>query len=658
MSAHRKILPLLLIVALAVSALSARKEKATAGNADERQRALQALSRLTFGARPGDVERVMSIGVDNWIEQQLHPEKISDAALDQRLAGLRTLKMSTQAMLEEFPPQPVIKAVIDGRMPMPSDPFRRAIYQAQIEQYRLRQENKAAQQEDQATPQVQRESRREARIQAQETAARIMALPPDKRMPEILNLGPQARRVLATGLDPADRLKLLDALTPEQRETLLALVNPALVVSSELQEGKLLRAIYSERQLEEVMTDFWFNHFNVFIGKGADRYLITSYERDVIRPHALGKFKDLLLASARSPAMLFYLDNWMSVGPNSDAATGVRRVERAPRRPFGRRRFPPRPRAQRQPGAQNAVRRGLNENYARELLELHTVGVDGGYTQHDVTEVARILTGWTIRQPRMAAEFGFNERMHEPGDKVVMGHRFKNHGEGEGKQLLEFLARQPATARFISRQLAQRFVSDDPPPALIARMADAYRKSDGDIREVLRTLFRSPEFWVPESYRAKVKTPLEFVTSALRAGGANTEDPLALAQALNRMGMPLYGAQQPNGYSTSASTWVNSAALLDRLNFALALAAGRLPGISFDVQQVLGSGAAPAEGERALAMLEQVLLGGGVSSQTHETIMKQLAQQQSSRPAPDGAASVNVNLIAGLLLGSPEFQRR
>ncbi len=663
--ARRKLPALLLIIALAVSASFAKKDKTKPGaTATERQRAIHALNRLTFGPRPGDVARVMQVGVDKWIDEQLHPEKITDAALEQRLAGLRTLKMSTQTMLEDFPPQPVIKAVAEGREPMPGDPVKRAIYDAQLEQYRLRQEKKAAEQDDQAAPDMQqRETRREARSQAEESAERIAALPPDKRMGEILKLGPEERRALAAGLDPAARLKFLDALMPEQRETVMALVNPAAVVSSELQEGKLLRAIYSERQLEEVMTDFWFNHFNVFIGKSADRYLITSYERDVIRPHAMGKFKDLLLATAKSPAMLFYLDNWMSVGPASEAATGVPRVQRPPRARMGRRRFPvympPPPRTQRQRRpAQKAQRRGLNENYARELMELHTVGVNGGYTQHDVTEVARILTGWTIKQPRLGGVFDFNERMHEPGDKFVMGHKFKNKGEDEGKQLLEWLARQPATARFISTKLAQRFVSDDPPPALIDHMAAAFKKSDGDIREVLRTLFRSPEFWGAEAYRAKVKTPLEFVVSAVRASGTEAGDPLALVQVLNRMGMPLYGAQQPNGYAMKADTWVNSAALLNRMNFALALAAGRLPGMSIDVQQALAS-QVPDDAEGALDALEKALLAGDISRQTHDTILKQLADPQvTGRVLDDGPRPANAKIIAGLLLGSPEFQRR
>ncbi len=348
------------------------------------------------------------------------------------------------------------------------------------------------------------------------------------------------------------------------------------------------------------MTDFWFNHFNVFIGKGADRYLLTSYERDVIRPHALGKFEDLLVATAQSPAMLFYLDNWLSVGPHSDFALGI------PPRPVyaSRRRFPPQ-----RPPRPKANRSGLNENYGRELMELHTLGVNGGYTQKDVTEVARVFTGWTLKQPREGGGFYFDERKHEPGAKVVLGHRIKTVGEKEGREVLHLLARNPATAKFICTKLAVRFVSDNPPPALVDRMAQTFLKKDGDIREVLKTMLQSPEFWAPDAYRAKVKTPLEFVVSAVRASGADVADATPLARELQIMGMPLYGAQPPTGYSMKADTWVNSSALLDRMNFALALTGGKVKGIQ--VEGNLGETAAEsADPQQTLAALESALAGG------------------------------------------------
>ena len=299
----------------------------------------------------------------------------------------------------------------------------------------------------------------------------LLDLPPDERMKAILKMSPEEQRAIETSLKGDKGNEFMEGMKPQQRETLMALNNPQQVVTSELVQSKLLRAIYSDRQLEEVMTDFWFNHFNVFIGKGADRYLLTSYERDVIRPHAMGKFEDLLVATAHSPAMLFYLDNWLSVGPNSDFANGI------PKRNNNYNwRRPPRQRRPPQVKQAKGKRSGLNENYGRELMELHTLGVNGGYTQKDVTEVARVLTGWTLKQPRQGGGFTFEERMHEPGEKHVLGHRIKSNGEKEGREVLHILARHPATARFISTKLAMRFVSDNPPPALIDRMAQTFLK--------------------------------------------------------------------------------------------------------------------------------------------------------------------------------------
>jgi len=423
------------------------------------------------------------------------------------------------------------------------------------------------------------------------------------------------------------------------------------VVGGELSQAKLLRAIYSDRQLEEVMTDFWYNHFNVFIGKGPDRYMINAYERDVIRPHALGKFKDLLEATAKSPAMLFYLDNWQSVGPDSELALY------GPGRPFRRRgRFAPPPR----PRPQQAKNRpsGLNENYAREIIELHTLVVDGGYTQKDVTELAKVLTGWSIEQPQMGGSFRFNERAHEPGSKYVLGHKIGQHGEKEGEEMLEVLARHPSTAKFISRKLAMRFVSDNPPQSLINRMAETFQKKDGDIREVLRTMFHSPEFWAADAYRAKMKTPFEFVASAARVSGADIKDALPLVATLNRMGMPLYGMKPPTGYSMKAEAWVNSSALLARMNFALQLGSGRLQGSSLDPQALM-HGPLPADADGALSALEQGLLAGDISPQTHAVLEKQLKDPQiAQRRLDDPAQKPNYGAIAGLIMGSPEFQRR
>jgi uncharacterized protein (DUF1800 family) len=634
------------------------KKDSAAVQMDEQKRALHALNRLAFGPRPGDVERVTAMGVDKWIDQQLHPDKIDDHALDARLAPFRTLHMDTHELVENFPTPQVIKAIADGKQSLPSDPAERAVYEAQLQRYQEKQERKqetpAA---DPATtagkPQLSDEEqarRREDRLYADLRTEDLLDLPPDQRMKAILKMSPADQRALETSLKGDKRDEFMDGMKPQQRETLMALNNPQQVVTSELVQGKLLRAIYSDRQLEEVMTDFWFNHFNVFIGKGADRYLLTSYERDVIRPHALGKFEDLLVATAQSPAMLFYLDNWLSVGPNSDFANGI------PKRPNNYNwRRPPRQRRPPQVKQAKGKRSGLNENYGRELMELHTLGVNGGYTQKDVTEVARVLTGWTLKQPKEGGGFTFEERMHEPGDKFVLGHRIKPSGEKEGREVLHILARHPSTAKFISTKLAMRFVSDNPPRTLVDRMTQAFLKKNGDIREVLKTMLQSPEFWAPDSYRAKVKTPLEFVVSAVRASGAEVSDALPLARQLQTMGMQLYGMQPPTGYSMKADAWVNSSALLGRMNFALALTAGKLKGVQVDSDHLLGTTGAPGDTQATLASLETSLLAGDVSRQTHDTIV---AQMNNSKPGETKTAPPGTGTIAGLLLGSPEFQRR
>jgi uncharacterized protein (DUF1800 family) len=334
---------------------------------------------------------------------------------------------------------------------------------------------------------------------------------------------------------------------------------PQQVIARDLAEGKMLRAIYGNRQLEEVLVDFWYNHFNIFLDKGADRYLVTEYEREAIRPRVLGKFRDLLEATAKSPAMLFYLDNWQSVGQDA----------RAPRRG-----------------------RGLNENYGRELLELHTLGVDGGYTQKDVTEVARCFTGWTIDQPQRGGSFVFTRRMHDAGEKVVLGVTIPAGGGIEdGQKVLDIVSRHPSTARFVSRKLAQRFVADNPPENLVERMAKTFTKSDGDLRAVMKTMLDSKEFWSEGAFRSKMKSPLETVASAVRAVNGDVDYAFALANQVAQLGQPLYRKQEPTGYSNSSQEWLNSAGLLARMNFALQLANGRVPGVKVAAADaaVLGS---------------------------------------------------------------------
>jgi len=650
---------------------------------DGQQRVLHALNRLTFGPRPGDVERVTQMGVDKWIELELHPDKVDDSALDARLAPFRTLQMGTKEIVENFPPEQVIKQIADGKAALPRDPTKRAVYEAQLQRYEDKQERKeeaakgdaqntggtggGSKDEDSAVADPEQMRRRQERRLANLKTQELLDMPADERMKGILQMSPEDRRQLAATNKGAKADALLEGMSAQQKETVMALNNPQQVVVSELMQAKIMRAIYSERQLDEVMTDFWFNHFNVFINKGADRFLLTSYERDAIRPHVLGKFEDLLVATAKSPAMLFYLDNWLSVGPDSEIALGIAPHPRN-RRGYGP---PPNNGPGNRPRGKGRQASGLNENYGRELMELHALSVSGGYSQKDVTEVAKVFTGWTLDQPRKGGDFRFEPRMHEPGDKIVLGHRIQENGEKEGLEVLQLLAQNPKTAHFISQKLAMRFVSDDPPAALVDRMTQTFLKKDGDIREVLRTMFKSPEFWSPEVYRAKVKTPLEFVVSAARASGADVEDARALVGTLNNMGMMPYGVMPPTGYSMKADTWVNSSALLARMNFALGLAAGKIRGVNVDSASLVagqvaagtdatGSGKeTPADAQQVLANLENSLLAGDISKQTHDTISKQLEDPKiSQRRLDDPKRPPNVAAITGLILGSPEFQRR
>lgn len=651
--------------------LLAKKAKIPVGMNDERQ-ALHALNRLTFGPRPGDLQKVTAMGVEHWIDLQLHPERIDDHALEARLEGFRTLRMSTKEIAENFPNPQEINQVMNGRLAMPSDPALHAIYEVQVARFEERKERKQEMDANAAKtattvsgaeavddpigkPAAAESMEREERTRADFDAQQLTNLLPEARYNKILALPHDELLAFADSIRGGKEQYLLQGLSPSEKENLMALNNPMAVVESEVAQAKLIRAVYSERQLEEVISDFWFNHFNVFIGKGPERMVVTSYERDVIRPHALGKFEDLLVATAKSPAMLFYLDNWLSVGPNSLQARGIPRRENGM---YGRR-FPARANQGKRPS-------GLNENYGRELLELHTLSVNGGYSQRDVTEVAKVFTGWTIDKPVHGGGFKFEPRMHEPGAKFVLGHRIKEGGEDEGLQLLHRLATSPQTAHFISLKLAERFVADNPPPALVDRMAKTFLKKKGDIREVLSVLFHSPEFWDDSTYRAKVKTPLEFVASSLRAAGAEIDEALPLTRQLANMGMPLYGAQPPTGYPMKADTWVSSSALLNRMNFALALTNGRIRGVRVDAAEFSGDLADPLE---ILSMLENKLVAGGVSQQTHDSIVGQIVPEgnaargvSGSDGGPQKPADLNLprmtNTVTGLLLGSPEFQRR
>ncbi len=552
----------------------------------EDQAILHALNRLAYGPRPGDIERIRQMGLEKWIDQQLHPESIDDSALERRLEKYPTLAMSSTGLLAEFPPP-----------------------------------NQAAK--------AAGETKEEYRQQLQQKRKTAMA------------------EITDTGNGNMDRAQA----------SLAKMQGPGRIIA-ELSMGKLDRAIYSNRQLEAVMEDFWFNHFNVFANKGADRWLLTSYVRDSIRPNTMGKFQDLLVATAKSPAMLFFLDNWLSVDP---AAFQRHQQEIAMRRARFQGRFGTDFPFSEAAGA-NAQRknqdRGLNENYGREVMELHTVGVDAGYTQQDVIEMARSLTGWTVSQPRRNPEFVFKPEFHADGKKVVMGHIFNGGGEKDGEEALKMLANDPHTAKFISTELARHFVSDNPPQTLVDRMAGTYEKSGGDIRAVLKTMIYSPEFWSKEAYRAKIKTPFELVASTARALNADTEVSLPLAVWVGRMGEPLFLCQPPTGYSDKSQAWVNTGALLNRLNFSLTFASGHLAGTNVDLAPMFGDEAL-RDPEMALTRSIDLFLGGQIDPQARQTLEGRLNDPQILQARlDDPVKQVNEGLLSGLVLGTPEFQRR
>jgi uncharacterized protein (DUF1800 family) len=588
---------LLALVVAAALPLAAAKGPASAVPAHPDDKTIiHVLNRIGFGPRPGDVERVRTIALQAYIDQQLQPERLEDPAMAARLASLETLTKSSREIAEQYM--------------LPAQMLRRQLQR----------------QQGQGPPTV---------------PSAPVDPPPD---PAMQNPGTEAPSAQTPTAQPpgAPRVPPREPRTPEQMEA--ARVQRA--VMADLSEQKVLRAAYSERQLDEVMVDFWFNHFNVFAGKGLTRGYLTEYERDAIRPHVLGRFRDLLQATAESPAMLFFLDNWQSSAP--EGATTMAPLQNNPNngrpnvaRP-GARRAPlafPRPAAQRPnpQAASNRRPRGLNENYARELMELHTLGVDGGYKQKDVQEVARAFTGWTIQNPRLGGGFIFQPRMHDDGEKLVLGHLIKaGGGKSDGEQVLDILAKHPSTARFIATKLSRRFVSDNPPTSLIDRAAKRFHDTDGDIREVVRTIITSPEFFAAEAYRAKVKTPFEFVVSAVRATGTDAVSGLPLAGALRELGMPLYMCQPPTGYADRADAWVNTGAFLGRMNFAVSLTSTRLRGARPN------AGAEPPDSTTARDALVNGVLGGDLSASTAATIAQ--AQQ-----GPQAIA---------LVLGSPEFQKR
>jgi uncharacterized protein (DUF1800 family) len=556
----------------------------------EREKIIHTLNRLGFGPRPGDIERVEKMGLNNYIRQQLYPEKINDSALEKKLEVFDTLKATPEELAGDF-------------------------YAEQRRALEMQQQ----------------------RQQQQQGGAQMQPQPP---------------------MDAKKR----DEMAKEQRRRI------SLRCIAELQSAKTIRAIESERQFYEVMVDFWSNHFNIDMRKGPCRVLKVVDDRDVIRPHVFGKFRDLLGASAKSPAMLFYLDNVQNsvareIGPMEmqlrqrmmENATGQKPDENNP----------PKPKRE----------GGINENYARELMELHTLGVDGGYTQEDVVEVARCFTGWGI-QPQQG-KFFFAPRRHDNGPKKVLGHNIPaNGGIKDGEMVLDILARHPSTAKHISYKLCQRLVSDEPPAQLVERVAKVFLSTDGDLRKVYEAIVTSPEFFSREAYRSKIKSPFEFAVSTVRAMGGRIDvnDPAGMQQlrsvmegaaaigfgaerasrapvkSLNwhiyEMGQPLFGCAAPTGYPEDSSKWVSTGALISRLNFALAMTGGQVANLQVD-RAALMQGVDLNNSDAVLNRLTDIFLHGNLTEATRRTLEKQM----------DGEA-INPAKAAALIIGSPEFQRR
>ena len=641
----------------------------------EEQKILHVLNRLGFGARPGDVEKVKAMGLQKYIDQQLNPSSIPDPVAEAKVRNLDIFNMTTAELFAKYPNPGALLQQLEG--------------------------GKVAQ----------------ANAQNKKNAAAA---------------GP--------GQAPADPADMSEADKKERRDKIQALyqkydLKPAGQIVPQIVANRVLRDVYSERQLQEVMVDFWQNHFNVFAGKAAVRWFIPSYERDVLRPNALGNFKDLLVGTAKHPAMLFYLDNFESVSPNAQGPGNNQNAQRLQQLIKNGGQLPPqaRQRLKQQYGVNDAQldqrlkqmrdnpqaapkqrqKRGINENYARELMELHTLGVDSGYTQKDIVEVAKCFTGWTIADPRgyrkaaanmiegtedkrlgrlqklagvpddvESGEFYFNPRWHESGAKTVLGQTINEGGEKDGLKVLDILVNSPATAKFIALKLAIKFVSDKPSDGLVARVADAFHKSNGDIKTTLRAIFTDKEFFAPENYRAKIKSPIELAVSSVRTLGADTNASPAMLAMLNKLGEVPYGYQAPTGYPDLAEDWVNTGALLERLNFAVAIASNRIPGTRVDLKAY--------DQKDEAKMLDHAIkeiLDGEISPGTKAMLVKQIDQPlpevktgselgdpQMDVPNMRGAGqqggqnrqarllnpsgNPEVFKVVSLVLGTPEFQRQ
>ncbi|MFN0124482.1 MAG: DUF1800 domain-containing protein [Blastocatellia bacterium] len=563
------------------------------------QKAIHLLNRISFGPTSAELARVLGMGWDKYLEEQLSPEKIADAAYEQKMQNIPSARMSLEQLAKTYPQPALVRRQLEARgVNMETLPQQGAAPAPATAAGG--QPGSAA---DQAKMEEYAKSRREI-----ERVMREMGYKPQRELVQ------------------------------------------------DMQQARILRAVYSQRQLHTVLTDFWFNHFNVYADKGPVKIMLTPYERDTIAPRVLGKFEDLLLATAKSPAMLFYLDNWLSAAADArtpDMYERLRRI-RAARGTAA------------QPGEQMEMQkatpakkrgRGINENYAREIMELHTLGVDGGYTQKDVMEVARCFTGWTLRNPQQGGDFYFASNMHDNGEKVVLGNKIPaGGGMKDGEDVIRILARHPSTARFIATKLARRFVSDNPPKALIDRTAQVFLKTDGDLRQVAHALLTAPEFMAPENYRAKIKTPFEMTVSAVRALGAETDGTPTFHRWIAQMGEPLFQCQPPTGYDETAETWVNTGALLQRMNFALALSANRINGTR--VTLPVSASAEPRRSEDIAGEAIKLLLHGDVSAPTRATLGRQIAEGKNTSADPARGRESETARVFGLVLGSPEFQRQ
>jgi uncharacterized protein (DUF1800 family) len=591
----------------------------------DQQQIVHVLNRMTFGPRPGDVEAVRRMGLRAYIDQQLHPETIDDSAVETELQQFELLQMSPQELETVF-----------------LEDTKRFL-------------KKQKEQQQAAAPMAETGA---AAPMTESSAGAPLAETVAGSTTENPSGGGAVMEPSPTGGGLIERINAWKSVA----------------AIGQLEKAKLIRAVESPRQLQEVLVDFWTNHFNIDVKKGLCRVLKVADDRDVIRPHILGRFRDLLEASAKSPAMLFYLDN---------AENSVTRVltpfQQEMLKLYLQRTMGDLAQAMPAPGKKMG---GINENYAREIMELHTLGVDGGYTQKDVDEVARCFTGWTLN--RKTGEFVFTPRRHDNGEKFVLGHEIPaNGGMQDGETVLDILASAPATAHHISLELCQRFISDDPPEALVTRIASVFQQTDGDLRQVTAAILTSPEFLSPSSYQTKIKSPLEFAVSAVRAtesalvpsdpppydkirptlegagvmGRGKAADRLSTAkrQSLNwhiyELGEPLFACTPPTGYKEISKIWVSPGALIERLNFALALTQQQVADVRFDTKNVL----AQTDLDRPDAVLDQcvsALLQGNISPSTRHVL------DQAALPPPGESKTVDPSKLIALILGSPEFQRK